>query len=68
MDGKLEVSPNTIASSGVGVALLGVLIPLLNVRAEIGAGPARLRRTGCPRRGQLDGITGRGLSEQEVVQ
>ena len=65
------MSPNTIAIIGVGVMLLGVLVLLLNMRAEIAesgwdlhALGDRIARIGV----DSMSITGRGVSGQEVVQ
>ena len=65
------MSPNTIAIIGVGVTLLGVLVLLLNMRAEIAELRWDLNALGDRiARIRVDSmsITGRGVSEQEVVQ
>ncbi len=65
------MSPNTIAIIGVDVTLLGVLVLLLNMRAEMAELRWDLHALGDrTARIGIDSmsITGRGVSEQEVVQ
>ncbi|MDE0529494.1 MAG: hypothetical protein OXH85_12515 [Truepera sp.] len=65
------MSPDTIAIIGVGVTLLGVLVLLLNMRAEIAELRWDLHALG-ERVAHIGGgamsITGRSVSGQEVVQ